>query len=154
LKKVQSLGMAEESTGSGKQKSMIGESDFLPGKAPSLPVKLNAHSANPVLDALKKIDHHQAVIDYMNKKLKAMEEEEESITSTGSNNKNAKSKEEEKKKEPLLKILSEYTNAQDILAADDEKKTTSHHFKKRVEDTLRLVKIRNVRIILASMYLK
>lgn len=92
---------------------------------PTLPMKLNAHSANPVLDALKQIDHHKAVIQYLDQAVK------------------------EKHQYILLHASTTYQTPEDLLS---DRITTAAQMKQRVEDCLRLVKIRNVRCFVALFW--
>lgn len=83
----------------------------------ALPMKLNAHSANPVLDALKQIDHHKAVVQYLDHQI------------------------QERHRETMTMAADMYQTAEDLLA---DHSTTPMRMKQRVEDCLRLVKVRNV----------
>lgn len=85
-----------------------------------LPMKLNAHSANPVLDVLKRIDHQKAVLQYLERTIR------------------------EKHQFVLLHATSTYQSPEDVLA---DRTTTAAQLKRRVEDCLRLVKLRNVSLI-------
>ncbi|KAF1315238.1 Rna polymerase ii-binding domain, partial [Globisporangium splendens] len=83
---------------------------------PTLPMKLNTHSANPILDALKQIDHHKAVIQFLDQAVK------------------------EKHQYILLHAATRYQTPEDLLT---DRTTTPAQMRQRVEDCLRLVKIRN-----------
>ncbi|RLN72449.1 hypothetical protein BBJ28_00025847 [Nothophytophthora sp. Chile5] len=87
----------------------------------ALPMKLNAHSANPVLDVLKKIDHQKAVVRYLDGQIK------------------------ERHQFLLRDAVPRYQTASDLMA---DRGTASSQLKQRVEDCLRLVKVRNVSEIL------
>lgn len=86
-------------------------------------MKLNAHSANPVLDVLKRIDYHKAVLQYLDRTI------------------------QEKHQFVLLHATSTYQSPEDVLA---DRATTAGQLKRRVEDCLRLVKLRNVSLVVAS----
>lgn len=85
---------------------------------PELPMKLNAHSANPVLDALKQIDYRTSAIKFLNEKLR---NEHQYL---------------------LLHGTSRYKTEEDFL---NDRTTTCRQMKENIEDCLRLVQIRNVR---------
>lgn len=87
-----------------------------------LPMKLNAHSANPVLDVLKRIDYHKAVLQYLERTI------------------------QEKHQSVLLHATFTYQSSEDVLA---DRTTTAAQLKRRVEDCLRLVKLRNVSLATA-----
>ncbi|KAG2764424.1 hypothetical protein PC129_g3229 [Phytophthora cactorum] len=81
-----------------------------------LPMKLNSHSANPVLDVLKKIDHHKTAVKFLDLQIK-------------------------QRHQFLLKDTAmRYQTAADIVA---DRATASSQIKQRAEDCLRLVKVRN-----------
>ncbi|POM60767.1 RNA polymerase II transcription factor [Phytophthora palmivora] len=81
-----------------------------------LPMKLNSHSANPVLDVLKKIDHHKTAVKFLNQQIR------------------------ERHQFLLQDSVMRYQNAADLVA---DRATASSQIKQRTEDCLRLVKVRN-----------
>ncbi|CAH0516834.1 unnamed protein product [Peronospora belbahrii] len=81
-----------------------------------LPMKLNSHSANPVLNVLKKIDHHKTAVRFLDQQIR------------------------ERHQFLLQDSLMRYQTAADLVA---DKGTASSQIKKRAEDCLRLVKVRN-----------
>ncbi|KAF4031745.1 RNA polymerase II-binding domain [Phytophthora infestans] len=81
-----------------------------------LPMKLNSHSANPVLDVLKKIDHHKTAVKFLDQQIK-------------------------QRHQFLLKNTAmRYQTAADLVA---DRGTASAQIKQRAEDCLKLVKVRN-----------
>ncbi|KAG7395312.1 hypothetical protein PHYBOEH_003933 [Phytophthora boehmeriae] len=82
----------------------------------TLPMKLNAHSANPVLDVLKKIDHQKAAVRYLDQQIR------------------------ERHQFLLRDTVMRYQTATDLV---NDRTTASSQVKQRVEDCLRLVKVRN-----------
>ncbi|CAI5744083.1 unnamed protein product [Peronospora destructor] len=81
-----------------------------------LPMKLNSHSANPVLDVLKKIDHHKTAVKFLDQKIR-------------------------KRHQFLMQdSVMRYQTAADLVA---DRATVSSQIKQRAEDCLRLVKVRN-----------
>lgn len=84
---------------------------------PELPMKLNAHSANPVLDAMKQIDYRISAIKYLNEKLN---KEHQYLLHHGT---------------------ARYKTPEDFLS---DRTTTCRQMKDNIEDCLRLVRIRNV----------
>uniref|UniRef100_A0AAV1SZV3 CID domain-containing protein n=1 Tax=Peronospora matthiolae TaxID=2874970 RepID=A0AAV1SZV3_9STRA len=81
-----------------------------------LPMKLNSHSVNPVLDVLKKIDHHKTAVRFLNQRIG------------------------ERHQSLLQDSVARYRTAADLVA---DRATASSTIKQRVEDCLRLVKARN-----------
>lgn len=84
---------------------------------PALPMKLNARSANPVLDVLKKIDHHKSVIQYLDQTIK------------------------QNHQFMLLHATARYKTPEDVLS---DSTMTPSQVRQQVEDCLRLTKVRNV----------
>uniref|UniRef100_M4BRQ7 CID domain-containing protein n=1 Tax=Hyaloperonospora arabidopsidis (strain Emoy2) TaxID=559515 RepID=M4BRQ7_HYAAE len=82
----------------------------------ALPMKLNSHSVNPVLDVLKKIDHHKTAVRFLNQRIG------------------------ERHQSLLQNSVARYRTAADLVA---DRVTASSTIKQRVEDCLRLVKVRN-----------
>ncbi|DAZ97758.1 TPA: hypothetical protein N0F65_009038 [Lagenidium giganteum] len=83
---------------------------------PELPSRLNSHSANPVLDMLKRIDHHKTSIRYLDDCIKKTHQF------------------------VLLHAPSRYTTPESLM---EDTTTSCFQMKQRVEDCLRLVKVRN-----------
>ncbi|KAL4171771.1 hypothetical protein KRP22_009860 [Phytophthora ramorum] len=81
-----------------------------------LPMKLNAHSANPVLDVLKKIDHHKTAVKFLDQQIR------------------------ERHQILMQDSVMRYQAAADLVA---DRATASSQIKQRAEDCLRLVKVRN-----------
>ncbi|ETN06470.1 hypothetical protein PPTG_12592 [Phytophthora nicotianae INRA-310] len=81
-----------------------------------LPMKLNSHSANPVLDVLKKIDHHKTAVKFLDQHIR------------------------ERHQFLLKDTATRYQTAADLVA---DRATASSQIKQRAEDCLRLVKVRN-----------
>lgn len=84
---------------------------------PALPMKLNARSANPVLDVLKKIDHHKSVIQYLDRTIK------------------------QNHQFMMLHAAARYKAPEDVLC---DSTMTPSQVRQQVEDCLRLTKVRNV----------
>ena len=82
-----------------------------------LPMKLNSHSANPVLDVLKKVDHHKTAVRFLDQKIR------------------------ERHQFLMQDSVMRYQTAADLVA---DRATASSQIKQRTEDCLRLVKVRNV----------
>ncbi|KAG1712968.1 hypothetical protein DVH05_000698 [Phytophthora capsici] len=81
-----------------------------------LPMKLNSHSANPVLDVLKKIDHHKTAVKYLEQRIR------------------------ERHQIFLHDSVMRYQTPADLVG---DRTTASSQIKQKTEDCLRLVKIRN-----------
>ncbi|CEG43736.1 RNA polymerase II-binding domain [Plasmopara halstedii] len=81
-----------------------------------LPIKLNSHSVNPVLDVLKKMDHHRAAVKFLDQKIK------------------------ERHQVLLNDTIARYQTAADLV---EDKSIASSQIRQRAEDCLRLVKVRN-----------
>ncbi|KAL3670088.1 hypothetical protein V7S43_004405 [Phytophthora oleae] len=81
-----------------------------------LPMKLNSHSVNPVLDVLKKIDHHKTAVKYLDQRIR------------------------ERHQILLHDSVMRYQTAADLVA---DRATASSQIKQKTEDCLRLVKVRN-----------
>ncbi|CAH0493714.1 unnamed protein product [Peronospora farinosa] len=81
-----------------------------------LPMKLNSHSANPVLDVLKKIDHHKTAVRFLDQKIR------------------------QRHQFLMQDSVMRYQTAADLVA---DRATASSQIKARAEDCLRLVKVRN-----------
>jgi hypothetical protein len=84
--------------------------------APALP-KLNAHAANPVLDVLKKIDHHKAAIQYVEQAIRCHHQT------------------------TLTQGVQQYLTPADVR---NDFSTTPAQLRERAENALRLVALRNV----------
>ncbi|TYZ64164.1 hypothetical protein PybrP1_006311 [[Pythium] brassicae (nom. inval.)] len=113
------LAIAASDTGAGDAaEADDAEQELGLAQLPTLPMKLNAHSANPVIDALKQIDYHKAVLAYLDRTIN------------------------ERHQYVLHHATTTFRTPEDILA---DRSTTAAQLKRRVEDCLRLVKIRNVR---------
>lgn len=82
-----------------------------------LPMKLNSHSVNPVLDVLKKIDHHKTAVKFLDQQIR------------------------ERHQVLLQDSVMRYQTAADLVA---DRATASSQIKQRTEECLRLVKVRNV----------
>ncbi|KAE8971857.1 hypothetical protein PR003_g27768 [Phytophthora rubi] len=81
-----------------------------------LPMKLNSHSANPVLDVLKKIDHHKTAVKFLDQQIR------------------------ERHQALLHDSAMRYQTTADLVA---DRATASSQIKQRTEACLRLVKVRN-----------
>ncbi|KAG7383377.1 hypothetical protein PHYPSEUDO_003693 [Phytophthora pseudosyringae] len=81
-----------------------------------LPMELNSHSANPVLDVLKKIDHHKTAVKFLEQQIR------------------------ERHQVLLQDNVTRYQRAADLVT---DRATASSQIKQRAEDCLRLVKVRN-----------
>ncbi|OWY99215.1 hypothetical protein PHMEG_00029822 [Phytophthora megakarya] len=81
-----------------------------------LPMKLNSHSVNPVLDVLKKIDHHKTAVKFLDQQIR------------------------ERHQVLLQNNITRYQTAADLVS---DRSTASSQMKQRTEDCLRLVKVRN-----------
>lgn len=118
---LQSIAATSAANGSSGDRSELDDAEHeLPHE--TLPMKLNAHSANPVVDALKQIDHHKAVLQYLDRVLS------------------------ERHQFVLHHAARSYQSVDDIVA---DRTTSAVELKRRVEDCLRLVKIRNVRLVMS-----
>lgn len=82
-----------------------------------LPMKLNSHSANPVLNVLKKIDHHKTAVAFLDQQIR------------------------ERHQFLMNDSVGRYQTAADLVA---DRATAASQVKQRAEDCLRLVKVRNV----------
>ncbi|GMF49128.1 unnamed protein product [Phytophthora fragariaefolia] len=82
-----------------------------------LPMKLNSRSVNPVLDVLKKIDHHKTAVKFLNQQIR------------------------ERHQVLMQDSIMRYQTTADLVA---DRATASSQIKQRAEDCLRLVKVRNV----------
>ncbi|GMF11810.1 unnamed protein product [Phytophthora lilii] len=82
-----------------------------------LPMKLNSHSANPVLDVLKKIDHHKTAVKFLDQQIR------------------------ERHQFLIQDSVMRYQTAADLVA---DRATASSQIKQRAEDCLRLIKVRNI----------
>jgi hypothetical protein len=81
-----------------------------PGALPlphALPMKLNARSANPALDVLKKIDHNRAVVQHLEQQIK------------------------ERHHETLLEAETMYLTPEDVLA---DRSTSAMHVRQQVRN--------------------
>lgn len=85
----------------------------------ALPMKLNARSANPALDVLKKIDYNRAVVQHLEQQIN------------------------DRHRETLRDAETMYQTPEDLLA---DRSTSARHVRQRVEECLRLVKVRNVSV--------
>lgn len=115
---LQSIAASSATNGEHQSEVDDAELEFRHVQLPSLPMKLNAHSANPVIDALKQIDYHKAVLLYLDRTIS------------------------ERQQYVLNHATATYKTVEAILA---DRSTTAAQLKRRVEECLRLVKIRNVR---------
>lgn len=83
----------------------------------ALPMKLNARSANPALDVLKKIDYLRAAVQFLDQQIR------------------------ERHQHTLMEAQTMYMTAEDLL---NDRTTTPQSMRQRVEECLRMVQVRNV----------
>ncbi|TDH68446.1 hypothetical protein CCR75_005382 [Bremia lactucae] len=81
-----------------------------------LPIKLNSHSVNPVLDVLKKIDHFKTAVKFLDQQIR------------------------ERHQTLLKESIMKYQTAADLVA---DRVIAASQIKQKAEDCLKLVKVRN-----------
>lgn len=107
----------------GKRTSIDEEMEELPDNQDAasefhhvLPMKLNSHSVNPVLNILKKIDHHKTAVKFLDQQI------------------------QERHQNVLKDNVAKYQTAANIV---EDRSAAASQIKQRVEECLKLIKVRN-----------